>query len=561
MGIFSIEDGITGLRVSKQSCRSPSPLSNAYLHAIFGGLSPKLWQITETGWNPNPTRKGIVGIEYWLGLLRTYWGRTVSNVGPAGLVFLEFQNNVEDVEKLREMENSWEIWMACKNKIMNGRRNSFAPLNGRRKLERDEDLLLFRELHKREKDRVASLLLPVSDEFEPNGGNYALYRIGSGKKGSGYEFFPENNKNDYDWLKTPPATPLFPSLEMEAANGAELVVQRELPIITQPLSRFADDNEPSTPRNNIGRPKSPNQKPKIPSRSITPSHHRPSIEPKNTKLAQKAASSEPNNGTSNPKPYSNQKDHNHNNLDFLTTNLCKDLALAGTCTNKTKPASARSRVVSPLARTSAVPPQFAGLLISDETPPNLKTDRSTSATRGRPQTPNLKTDRSTSATRGRPQPPNPKTDRSTSSTRGRPQPQPQPKKVADQPSSTPKPTSTRQRQSCSPSVIRGRKSSTTQLEPKQDSNKGTQILGSKMVEKVMNARKSHNVEERDAKQKLRTVAASSTASTKHMGRGKKRDRDENIRSWRWRYELLNGFIVTVTSCQGCDSYSHISSGQ
>lgn len=40
--------------------------------------------------------------------------------------------------------------------------------NGRM-LERDEDLVLFRELHKREKDRIATLLQPVSDEFEPNG--------------------------------------------------------------------------------------------------------------------------------------------------------------------------------------------------------------------------------------------------------------------------------------------------------------------------------------------------------------------------------------------------------
>lgn len=34
--------------------------------------------------------------------------------------------------------------------------------------ERDEDLLLFKELLKREKDRVSTLLLPVSEEFEPN---------------------------------------------------------------------------------------------------------------------------------------------------------------------------------------------------------------------------------------------------------------------------------------------------------------------------------------------------------------------------------------------------------
>lgn len=35
--------------------------------------------------------------------------------------------------------------------------------------DKDEDLMLFREMHKREKDRVVSLLQPVSDEFEANG--------------------------------------------------------------------------------------------------------------------------------------------------------------------------------------------------------------------------------------------------------------------------------------------------------------------------------------------------------------------------------------------------------
>lgn len=43
------------------------------------------------------------------------------------------------------------------------------PPNGRR--DRDEDLLLFREMQKREKDGVLSLLQPVSEEFDPNGEN------------------------------------------------------------------------------------------------------------------------------------------------------------------------------------------------------------------------------------------------------------------------------------------------------------------------------------------------------------------------------------------------------
>lgn len=41
--------------------------------------------------------------------------------------------------------------------------------------DRDEDLLLFREMQKRDKDRVVSLLQPVSDEFEESGEFYFIY--------------------------------------------------------------------------------------------------------------------------------------------------------------------------------------------------------------------------------------------------------------------------------------------------------------------------------------------------------------------------------------------------
>ena len=48
------------------------------------------------------------------------------------------------------------------------RKNIPNPRPNRTK-DKDEDLLLFRELHKREKDHVVSLLAPVSDDFEANG--------------------------------------------------------------------------------------------------------------------------------------------------------------------------------------------------------------------------------------------------------------------------------------------------------------------------------------------------------------------------------------------------------
>lgn len=51
-------------------------------------------------------------------------------------------------------------------------RNFKLPKNSRK--EKDEDLLLFREMFKREKERTMSLLQPVSDEFEPGHGEISL---------------------------------------------------------------------------------------------------------------------------------------------------------------------------------------------------------------------------------------------------------------------------------------------------------------------------------------------------------------------------------------------------
>uniref|UniRef100_A0A0D9XFQ9 Uncharacterized protein n=1 Tax=Leersia perrieri TaxID=77586 RepID=A0A0D9XFQ9_9ORYZ len=101
----------------------------------------------------------------------------------------------------------------------------------------DESLVLFGELYKHEKEEDVNLLEPMySVEFEAIQGNSRMFRLPSGKK----EYLvPDGGKHDYDWLKTPPATPLFPSLEMDA-NSSQMIFQRELPIL-QPVktSRFS----------------------------------------------------------------------------------------------------------------------------------------------------------------------------------------------------------------------------------------------------------------------------------------------------------------------------------
>ncbi|XP_004304828.1 PREDICTED: uncharacterized protein LOC101311986 isoform X2 [Fragaria vesca subsp. vesca] len=252
--------------------------------------------------------------------------------------------------------------------------------SGRRRIKRqetdhhpaDQDLILFQELHKREKERnIVTLLQPVSEEFEPNG-NHQLYRIASAKKGSGFESLAENEKNDYDWLKTPPATPLFPSLEMDA-NGPEFIIQREIPIL-QPRSRFAVVTScklEAADKKSSGRPKSRNPISKVPLRSVTPSTQRRSTavsDSTNQINITKAAVI-----TRTDVPILNQQKASKSVVDH------NDMIIR----RKTKPTTTcRSAVESPfplVRSTNTILPCF-----SNEKPPNLRIEqRSLSATRDR----------------------------------------------------------------------------------------------------------------------------------------------------------------------------------
>lgn len=471
---------------------------------------------------------------------------------------------------------------------MSGGQRKFHGIPIPARKERDEDLLLFRELHKKEKDRIVSLLQPVSEDFEANG-NYPLYPMTSAKKGSAYDFLGDSEKSDYNWLKTPPATPLFQSLEMDAI-APHLAVQRELPIALPP-SRFAGNSV--TTKQSRERSKSPNPKQKDPPRSVTPSQ-RPSIlaaheikattknKPimaSNQKLNESMISNNtPINRRENAAPTATKPVLNAQQKEgpqsFLASNLTKSM---GPSDSKMKTIS---RGLSPLVR-STIPAQNPGFI--DEKTRNLRTDRSSSASGGRTQnqssllaatinvlrkpestipaqTPgyadekprNQRTDRSSLASRVRNQnqssllaakinvlqkpesaipaqtpgftdekPRYLRTDRSSSASRGRNQNQSSLIAANNNVLQKAEPTpNTIRRQSCSPSVTRGRK-----LETKQESimsnnvetctheiaNKGrtqltggigTQLLGSRMVDKFMNARKS-STEERETMSKLR----------------------------------------------------------
>ncbi|KAK1265461.1 hypothetical protein QJS04_geneDACA011463 [Acorus gramineus] len=85
--------------------------------------------------------------------------------------------------------------------------------------EKEEELALFMEMRKREKERNNSLL-NHSDDVDPPFGSKPMFKITSSVpvRKSGIDDFlnSDSDKNDYDWLLTPPGTPLFPSLEKES---------------------------------------------------------------------------------------------------------------------------------------------------------------------------------------------------------------------------------------------------------------------------------------------------------------------------------------------------------
>ncbi|KAL7171684.1 hypothetical protein ACSBR2_036356 [Camellia fascicularis] len=85
--------------------------------------------------------------------------------------------------------------------------------------EKDDDLALFNEMQTREKD---SFLLQSNDDFEDIFSTklnyFSDYKLGISIPGRGESsglLNADGEKNDYEWLLTPPDTPLFPSLDDE----------------------------------------------------------------------------------------------------------------------------------------------------------------------------------------------------------------------------------------------------------------------------------------------------------------------------------------------------------
>ncbi|XVF08269.1 hypothetical protein REPUB_Repub06bG0211900 [Reevesia pubescens] len=103
--------------------------------------------------------------------------------------------------------------------------------------ERDEELALFLEMRRREKEKEKNNNLLSLHNSEQLNAPFGYNVNGNGNVGGGSPISKivsavpvrktaadnflnsENEKSDYDWLLTPPGTPLFPSLEMESQKA------------------------------------------------------------------------------------------------------------------------------------------------------------------------------------------------------------------------------------------------------------------------------------------------------------------------------------------------------
>ncbi|KAK8452340.1 hypothetical protein SEVIR_5G095600v4 [Setaria viridis] len=136
--------------------------------------------------------------------------------------------------------------------------------------EKDEELALFLEMRRREKERGAAAdqlllsggaaagdgvlqldALPPAGE-KPKPAAYKVAGVGFRRAPGGADDFlnaDAGDKNDYDWLLTPPGTPLFPSLDVESKRSPVSQVGTPKTRPTALKSRLANHPDPPTRTN------------------------------------------------------------------------------------------------------------------------------------------------------------------------------------------------------------------------------------------------------------------------------------------------------------------------
>ncbi|XP_039047033.1 mucin-17-like isoform X2 [Hibiscus syriacus] len=408
--------------------------------------------------------------------------------------------------------------------------------------EKEEELALFFEMRKLEKKQSHLLLNHSSEDFDaPLGsrpGTLPIFNLSAStatpvrKTAAAVDDFlnSDSDKNDYDWLLTPPGTPLFPSLEMDSQKTVMSQIGTPKACSTALKSRLANPQpESSAARGNLAlnqpalspglssigtrrpsssggpgsRPATPTRRPTLtaskPTRSLTPTSRatiqstKPSIsasEPVtsaakpvtkpltlSTKPTVSARSSTPTRSTvrsSTPtakpslpssKPASRAATPTRRpSTPSITPNISASPTKASSSVTKPTPAASRNSVPScGAAPTVASRPWKTSEMpgFSLDAPPNLRTtlpDRPLSATRGRPGAPSARSSSVEPGAIGRPR------RQSCSPSRGR------------------LPSGNKHLSGSSvPAVSRGYS--------KVSDNVSPVVIGTKMVERVINMRK------------------------------------------------------------------------
>ncbi|XP_022861493.1 uncharacterized protein PB18E9.04c-like isoform X2 [Olea europaea var. sylvestris] len=482
---------------------------------------------------------------------------------------------------------------------------------------KDEDLALFREMRKRDKELNNLLLLQNSDELDSPLGSRVrsspIFNITSAipapvrKIGADDFLNSDNDKNDYEWLLTPPGTPLFPSLEMESQKTvmSQLGTPKARP--TALKSRLANPEPEPGARSNMSsrqpassplnassgglsrpssgghgsRPATPTGRPTLSSTSsstFTSASNKHSLNHKTTTLTSSGTTS---NTVSKPSRSKTPTSRGTSSslkptvLSRSSTPTTRSTARSSTPTRPSVPApKSTSRAATPTRRPTLTSSATSAARVNSPTsssvakpvPTAVKNPvppRSSSPT-VRPRTwkpsempgfsldapPNLKTslppDRPPSATRGRPGAPSPRSSSVEPISNGRVR-----------------------RQSCSPA--RGRLPSGTirssgssvpvpavnRLHAKANDNVSPVLYGTKMVERVINMRKLIPPKQ-DDKHSPRSSLSGKSSSPDSTGFGRtlsKKSLDMAIRHMDIRRTIPGNLRPLMTNIPASSMYS------
>ncbi|PHT49284.1 hypothetical protein CQW23_13492 [Capsicum baccatum] len=489
--------------------------------------------------------------------------------------------------------------------------------------EKEEELGLFLEMRRREKERNDLLLFQNGDEFdaplESRAGSSPIFNIGSTnavrKNGADDFLNADNDKNDYEWLLTPPSTPLFPSLEMESEKTmmSQLGTAKARP--TALRSRLANPQPEPAGRSNLSsrqpasavglntsnsglrrpsssggsRPSTPTGRPTLSATSSLTSASRRTSTTASKAMTSTATSKTMSTTTtsrpsrsSTPTPRSTLPAAKSTVPTRSSTPTARSSARSSTPTRTSSTLTTRasvpgskstSRAATPTRRPTSVSNTANAAAPSIKSPSSVTPATTTARNPGasRPSSPNVKprpwkpsdipglsydappnlrtslSDRPTSATRGRPGAPSVRSSSIEPVTNGR-----------------------IRRQSCSPArgrppngVVRSSGSSVpipamSRLHAKANDNVSPVMVGTKMVERVINMRKLAPPAKQDNKHSPRNNLYAHSSSPDSTGFGRtlsKKSLDMAMRHMDIRRSISGNMRPSMTNIPASSMYS------